>query len=183
MAKEIIQKLMQKFIPDQEIIKRHRSLQFLGKKLHDPNLWHLNRRSISLAFAIGLFFAWIPTPTQMAFSAAAAIYFRANLPISVALVWITNPLTMPPLFYLAYQVGLDVLNQPAQTEFSLEALLSGLGDMWQPFLVGCFVLGVISSAVGYFGMKAFWVCNVKKKWAARHKKVRHIVFKSDNWRR
>lgn len=184
MAKKLIQKLMHKFIPDPEVIKRHKSLQFLGDKLHDPNLWHLNRKSISMAFAVGLFFAWVPTPTQMAFAAAAAIYFRSNLPVSVALVWVTNPLTMPPLFYFAYQVGLGVLNQPMQVGF--EFSLSSLDDVWQPFLLGCLIMGVICSAVGYFGMRAFWAYHVKKKWATRHDKprfVRYQTFHANVWRR
>lgn len=186
MAKELIEKMMHKFIPDPEVIKRHKSLQFLGDKLHDPNLWHLNRRSISMAFAVGLFFAWVPTPTQMAFAAAAAIYFRSHLPISVALVWVTNPLTMPPLFYFAYQIGLDVLNQPQQGEFSLDAVLSGLGDVWQPFLLGCAIMGVISSVVGYFGIQAFWAYHVKKKWATRRNQprfARQHTFHANSWRR
>ncbi|MEI7796165.1 MAG: DUF2062 domain-containing protein [Methylococcaceae bacterium] len=188
MAKELIEKMMHRFIPDPEAIKRHKSLQFLGEKLHDPNLWHLNRRSISLAFAVGLFCAWIPTPTQMAIAAAGAIYFRANLPVSVALVWVTNPLTMPPLFYFAYQVGLDVMNQPAaEGDFSLTSVLSGLGDVWQPFLLGCLIMGVISATVGYFGMKTFWAYHVKKKWTHRHekshKKQTHSLFHAIEWRR
>lgn len=169
MAKELIEKLMHKFIPDPEVIKHHKSLQFLGEKLHDPNLWHLNRKSISMAFAVGLFFAWIPTPTQMAMAAAAAIYFRANLPVSVALVWLTNPLTMPPLFYFAYQIGLSILNQPMQAGF--EFSLSSLGDVWQPFLVGCVIMAILSSIVGYFGMRTFWVYHVKKKWRQRNRKI------------
>ena len=32
-------------LPSAHQVKFHRSLQFLGKYLHDPNLWHLNRRS------------------------------------------------------------------------------------------------------------------------------------------
>ena len=99
-------RLIKKYMPDPEKLKQQKSLQFLGDRLHEPNLWHLNRRSVSLAFAVGLFAAWIPTPGQMAIAAAAAFYFRANLPISVALVWVTNPLTMPPMFYFAYIVGL-----------------------------------------------------------------------------
>jgi len=170
MPKETIQKLINKFIPDPEIIKRHKNLQFLGDKLHEPNLWHLNRRSIALAFAVGLFCAWIPTPTQMAIAAAGAIYFRANLPISVALVWITNPITMPPLFYFAYEVGLWFMNQPAGTDesgFSVSNIFSGLSNIWQPFLVGCFIMGVVSSAVGYFGLQYYWKYHITKKWEER----------------
>jgi uncharacterized protein (DUF2062 family) len=188
MAKELIEKMMHKFIPDPEVIKRHKSLQFLGQKLHDPNLWHINRRSICMAFAVGLFGAWIPTPGQMAIAAAMAIYFRANLPISVALVWLTNPITMPPLFFFAYQVGLWSMNLPASDgfDFSLTGMLSELGDVWQPFLMGCFILGVTSAVVGYFVMKQFWAYHVKQKWNTRSTKVRkftrYAVFHSTEWR-
>jgi len=48
-------KLIKKYLPDPESLKKHKNLQFLGEKLQEPNLWHLNRRSISMAFAVGLF--------------------------------------------------------------------------------------------------------------------------------
>jgi uncharacterized protein (DUF2062 family) len=166
MAKAFIKKLLHKFIPDHNVIKQHKNLQFLGDKLQDPNLWHLNRHSVMMAFAIGLFVAWIPTPGQMAIAAVGAFYFRGNLPISIALVWITNPLTMPPLFYFAYLVGLTVLNLPAAS-FSLDAVLSG--KILFPFLTGCLILGVTCATVGYFGINYFWHYHVAKKWASRKK--------------
>jgi uncharacterized protein len=173
MAKELIQKMLHRFLPNPDVIIHHKNLQFLGKRLHEPNLWHLTRRSISIAFAVGLFCAWIPTPTQMAFAAMGAIYFRANLPISVVLVWITNPITMPPLFYFAYRVGLSFMNleSPSATfQFSVESIWSGLGDVWQPFLVGCLILGISCSVAGYHGIRYFWAYEIKKKWAARQAK-------------
>lgn len=164
MAKQYIQRLLHKFVPDYDVIKRHKSLQFLGEKLHEPNLWHLNRHSVAKAFAVGLFCAWIPAPMQMAIAAAGAIYFRANIPISVALVWITNPVTMPPLFYFAYWVGLYYLKVPP-AKFSLDTFLSG--DILGPFLTGCFILGVTSALAGYIGIDYFWRYQVEKKWRAR----------------
>ena len=180
MAKEFIQKMINKFIPDHDVIKQHKNLQFLGDRLLEPNLWHLNRRSVAKAFAVGLFCAWVPTPMQMIFGAIGAIYFRSNIPISVGLVWITNPVTMPPLFYFAYWVGLHVLNVPA-AEFSLDAILSG--DILGPFLTGCLVLGIICSSAGYFAINYFWRAHVTKKWAARkaarlHKATPKNPFKS-----
>jgi uncharacterized protein len=156
---------LKKYMPNPEMIKNHKSLQFLGEKLHDPNLWHLHRRSVSIAFAIGLFCAWIPTPTQMALAAIGAFYFRGNLPIAVGLVWLTNPITMPPLFYFAYRVGLSVLNMPSAAEFSLEAVLSG--GLWIPFLTGCLIMGIICSTAGYFGIQGFWYYYTKRKWMHR----------------
>jgi uncharacterized protein len=158
---------LKKYMPNPEMVKKHKSLQFLGKKLHDPNLLNLNQRSVSIAFAVGLFCAWIPVPMQMVLAAIGALYFRGNLPIAVGLVWLTNPITMPPLFYFSYLVGLWILNMPA-AEFSLNAVLSG--SLWIPFLTGCLILGIISSALGYFGMRYFWYFYTQNKWLNRKAK-------------
>lgn len=166
-------KLIQKYLPSAESIKQHKNLQFLGDKLHQSNLWHLNRHSVALAFAVGLFCAWIPTPGQMAIAASAALYFRANLPISVALVWLTNPITMPPLFYFAYRVGLVFLDYPppsADFVFSLEGILTGVGDVGGIFLYGCFVCAVLSAVLGYCGIQLFWRYHVGKQWLLRQAK-------------
>jgi uncharacterized protein (DUF2062 family) len=170
MPKEFIKKLIQKFIPDPDVITKHKNLQFLGDRLHDSNLWHLSRRSVSLAFAVGLFAAWIPVPMQMVIAAVGALYYRANLPIAVALVWITNPVTMPPLFYFSYRVGLWFMDRPSPAKdfvFSVEGVMSGLGDVWEPFLLGCFIMGIISSAAGYFGIQYFWAYQITRKWDER----------------
>lgn len=169
MPKKIIKRLM----PNPDTFKEHKNLQFLGDRLHEPNLWHLNRRSVSRAFAIGLFAAWIPLPSQMAIAAIAAFYFRANLPISVILVWLSNPITMPPLFYFAYQVGLWGLGMPAsetEFEFSLDGVMNGLGDIWQPFLFGCLIMGIVCSALGYAGIRIYWRMHVLKHWEKRQDK-------------
>lgn len=152
-------KIIKRYMPEPHKIREHRSLSFLGDILHDPGLWHMNRRSVSGAFAVGLFFAWVPVPFQMALAALVAVPFRVNLPISVALVWITNPLTMPPMFYAAYLLGTVLLGtEPMAFEFELswEWLKHGLGHIWEPFLLGCGVLGVISAALGYAGMRGIW---------------------------
>ena len=43
----------------------------------------------------------LPIPGQMFIAVALAIIFTANLPISFALIFVTNPLTMPAVFYLS----------------------------------------------------------------------------------
>ena len=170
-------------MPNPDLIKNHKNLQFLGDKLHDPNFWHLSRRSVSMAFAIGLFAAWLPVPGQMAIAAVGAFSYRANLPIAVALVWLTNPITMPPLFYFAYRVGLWFMDRPSPAEnfkFSLEGVTSGFGNTWEPFLLGCFIMGISCSAAGYFGINYFWHQHVAKKWAARKQKKPGVAASLDN---
>lgn len=163
-------KLIRRYMPDTHKIRTHKHLQFFGKLLHDANLWHLNRRSVSGAFAIGLFMAFVPMPFQMIPAAALAIWFRVNLPIAVALVWLTNPVTMPPVFYFCYKVGTWVLQRPLkQFDFELtwDWLTNELGQIWQPFLLGCFLVGAIVAAAGYFGMHALWRWHVVRDWERR----------------
>ena len=152
-------KLLLRFTPDREKIKGIKALEFLGEKLHRPNLWHLNRRSVSLAFAVGFWAMYTPPlPFQMVIAAVLAIYFNANLPISVALVWITNPVTWLPMYYTAYKVGAFALGQGSfefeqfSQLFSIEKVL----ELGTPLLLGCFILMNVGAVVGYFGAQFLW---------------------------
>ncbi len=138
-----------------------------GARLHDSNLWHLNRRSAAGAFAVGLFCAFVPIPLQMILAAAVAILLRVNFPISVALVWITNPLTMAPIYYFAYKLGAWVLHQPAQELLfppSFDQILTGLNAVWIPLFLGCFILSSVSAIVGYFAVSGLWRLYVVRQW-------------------
>jgi hypothetical protein len=163
-------KTIQRFLPDPNKIRHHKSLKIFGKLLQDANLWHLNRRSARGAFAVGLFFAFIPVPFQMVLAAATAIVFRVNLPISATLVWLTNPLTMPPIFYGSYLVGTLVLNQPEQ-HFAFELnwawFEQSIETIGPAFLVGSLVCASIASLIGYFGIDILWRRSVVKARAAR----------------
>lgn len=139
----------------------------------DPNLWHLNRHSASGAFGIGLFFAFWPVPFQMWLSAFAAIPLRVNLPLSVATVWLTNPLTMPPIFYGAYKVGAWVLGTDVgEFEFQLswEWLMGSVNTIGPAFLLGCMICSVVFGSVGYATMNFLWRRSVIKSWQARRAK-------------
>ncbi len=166
-------KYIRRFLPDPHKIREHRHLRLFGTLLHDPNLWHLNRRSASGAFAVGLFMAFVPMPFQMIPAAAAAILLRVNLPISVALVWITNPFTMPPVFYFCYTLGAWLLETPVHAvefEVSWEWASTELVRIWKPFLLGSFLVAAVCSALGYFGIRALWRWHVIREWEQRKEK-------------
>jgi uncharacterized protein (DUF2062 family) len=165
-------RLIKRYLPDHGKIRDHKHLRFFGKLLHDPHLWHLNRRSVSGACAVGLFSAFVPIPFQMALAAGIAMVVRVNLPIAASLVWITNPVTMPPIFYIAYKIGAWILREPERKfsfELSFEWLANGLHTVWQPFLLGCFVLGTLSAATGYALARRLWRWRVVVDWQARGK--------------
>jgi uncharacterized protein (DUF2062 family) len=91
-------------------LKRNKKLQKLGKNFFQEKLWSLEPSNVPNALAIGIFVAFIPTPMQMLIAASLAIYFKANIPISVSLVWITNPVTAGPIFYACYLFGKNLIN-------------------------------------------------------------------------
>ncbi len=163
-------KFIKRFMPEPHRVKEHKHLQFLGDALHNPSLWHLNRRSVSIAFAIGLFMAMMPMPFQMIPAAVLAIVLRANLLLSVALVWISNPITMPPIFYFSYKVGAAIIGRQGSNfafEVSWQWLSTELAQVWQPFLLGCFVVGIVLSITGYFTIQGLWRLHVVREWEKR----------------
>ncbi|MFJ5297038.1 DUF2062 domain-containing protein [Pseudomonas sp. NPDC088368] len=162
--------LIKRYMPDPNSIREHKSLRFLGTLLHDPNLWHLNRHSVARAMGIGLFAALMPMPLQMLLAAFLAIWLRANMPIAVSLCWLTNPLTMPPVFYVTYKIGALLLGLPPRhfpDEMSWDWISGQLTTLWQPFLLGSLVAGVVLGLVGYFGTMGYWRWWVGRQWKRR----------------
>lgn len=150
---------LQKYIPERKHIQEHKHLRHFGDWLHDPNIWHLTRRSSAGGVAIGLFWAMMPIPMQTIFAAATAMLLRLNLPLSVIFVWVTNPITAAPVYYLAYKLGSVLLNEPIQNfafEFSMNWMTDTLIHIWQPLMAGCLLLGVFSAAVGNVIIRVLW---------------------------
>ncbi len=149
-----MKKFLKRYSPNPEEVKNHKHLGWLSQHLHNASLWNFNRKSIARAFAIGLFCAFIPVPFQMLLAAPGAVIFSANLPLSIALVWITNPLTMPPIFYGCYKLGAWILGVGIEKDFvmSLEYVWQVFDVIWQPFLLGCLIVSIVSAAIGYFSV-------------------------------
>ncbi len=165
---------IRRFMPDPDLIRRQKALRIFGNVLYNPNLWVLNRRSAAGAFAVGLFMAFVPLPSQMIMSAGVAIFCGVNLPLAVALVWISNPITMPVMFYFAYKVGavaMQVPPQPFYFELSWEFIVEQMTTLGPPFLLGCAICAVLSSIIGYFGIRGLWRYSVVRSWEKRKLRI------------
>ena len=96
-------KTIRRFLPDIKGILDRPSLRWISNLPQDPNLLHLNRHSVSLAVFIGIFCAFIPIPIQTLLVIGMCFWWGANLPISMMIIWLSNPITIPPMFYLTYK--------------------------------------------------------------------------------
>jgi uncharacterized protein (DUF2062 family) len=168
-----VKRWLKRLAPDRAKIREHKHLRLFGELLQDPSLWHLNRRSASGAFALGLFVMYLPPLGQMLIATAGAITFRVNLPISVALVWVSNPLTIPAMYYFAYLVGsriLGVPSQPLDLGFWLE--WRNWLTLLAPMTVGCLVCGAVCSALGYFAVQGLWRWRLLRQIRLRRERYR-----------
>ena len=92
--------------------------------------------------------------------------------IAVVVVFISNPITMPPLFFTAYKVGAHLLGETPRAidfEISIDWLLTSLVEIWQPFLLGCLTMSVLSAMVGYLAVQIIWRIHVRQLWRERQR--------------
>lgn len=142
----------------------------MGPLLRDPNLFHINRVSIASSFFIGLFCAFLPVPGQMFIAAFLALLFRTNLPVAVSLIWISNPLTIAPMFLFSYSIGVLLLGHQ-ETQFTIELSwewASAQGSaIWLPLITGSLICGLVSGITGYLTILYLWRWKVIKNWEQR----------------
>ncbi|WP_404362065.1 DUF2062 domain-containing protein [Marinobacter sp.] len=163
-------KFMKRYLPSPDKVRAIRSLHFLGDILHEPNLWHINRHGVSRAFLIGIFWCFIPMPFQMVAAAFCAIWFNANMPLSVALVWISNPLTMPPMFYFNYKMGAWLLGRPVmefEFQFTWDWISTRLVDIGIPLYFGSLITATLTACISYAVLQYLWRRKVRADWRKR----------------
>ena len=165
----MIKNVIKRLFPKLDAVKEEKILKIFGPAVLQPNLWHINKKSVSRGFAIGAFCAFLPIPGQMLLAAFLAITFAGNLPISLILTWISNPFTYTPIFYFAYRIGKFFITDTSN--FYIESdeinLLSNIIDIWEPLLIGSLLLATIGSLISYIFIRLYWRYYVLKIWAKR----------------
>ena len=170
-------------MPHADAVRANRMVAPFARWLTHPNLWHLNRRSVPGAVAIGLFSGLIPGPLQMLTALVLAVPLRKNLPVALLATFYTNPLTIVPLYLLAYQYGALLLGAEARAAHlpawemdwsdwsaSFQALLAWMGSLGKPLGVGLVALAATLAAIGYVATRVAWRAYVVLAWRARRRK-------------
>jgi uncharacterized protein (DUF2062 family) len=172
-------KYFRQYLPSHDSVRRHRLIARFGRFLDHPNLWHLNRRSVSGGVAIGLFAGLVPGPLQMLTAAILAIPLRVNLPVALLMTLYTNPFTIVPLYLLAYWIGSALVGSgsgpmtepPAFSWAQAGEWLYGMTD-WalahgKPLAVGLIVLASGLAALGWTAVQLAWRAWVIVQWRRR----------------
>jgi uncharacterized protein len=113
-----------------------------------------------------------------------AIPLRKNIPLALLVTLYTNPLTIVPLYLLAYGYGQLLLGMTQPGALPMEPFLwdwSNLGGslrefgawtmaLGKPLAVGLLALAATLAAFGYFAMELAWRAYVILAWRSRAKK-------------
>ena len=127
--------------------------------------------AIALGAAIGVFVAFTPTVgLQMVLAALIATLVGASRPAAIIPAWITNPLTIPPIFALTYWVGSLFWSGPpvADVYARLVTVIKGLeklswyafveqfkaffkigAELFIPLCIGGAIVGCVCAAASY----------------------------------
>ena len=176
-------KYFRRFLPTHTWVHEHRWLGRFGAHLQHPNLWHLNRHSVAGGVALGLFSGLVPGPLQMLTALFLAIPLHVNLPVALLTTLYTNPVTILPLYLLAYEYGALLIGETGRAhvvkEFemnwlnlaeSMRALSAWCLSLGKPLAVGLPALAFTLAGVGYFLVKLAWRLQVTYAWRARRRK-------------
>jgi hypothetical protein len=141
-------------------------LRGLAPYLANPKLWHWSRRGVAAGMAIGLFIGLAIPVAQILLAAAAAVVLRANVAVAAAGTLVTNPLTIPPIYYAAYQLGAWSTGAPVPASFSLAdpaMFWENLGAIGMPLFAGLGIAASVAAVAGYLLISQAWAWRVAAK--------------------
>jgi len=141
----------------------------------------VNRNSVSKAVLVGVFFAFIPMPLQMLAVVLLIPFIKFNVPIGVSLVWITNPVTMPFVFYAELVIGdlltmspinqnLDFMVELFTMDWFSTAFLSKLTEVIIPLYAGALFTALTLSVASYYLVRWLWLRSVHHEKIHREKR-------------
>jgi len=147
-----------------KIIKNQTIQDLLVKYNISTDYTSLRTRMVARGVFLGLFIAMIPMPFQMFAVFLFTFVGRFNFPIAIAMCWITNPFSMPFIYYIEYLTGAFFLNiEPQDVQMSIEWFNENLDTIVVPLYFGALVYSLLLSTMGYYLMSYCWKCKNRRR--------------------
>ncbi len=139
--------------------------QFIKKYKLPEGYLSINRKSVSRGIFWGILIAFIPMPFQMLVVLALTPFTKFNVPIAISMVWLSNPFTMPFMYYVEYQTGSFLLGNPAlpDVKLTLEWFQSHWDRIILPLYLGTIPYSIIISTLAYIAVNRCWINSVRKQ--------------------
>jgi uncharacterized protein (DUF2062 family) len=137
------------------------------EKYHLPRAYfNINRKMITRGILVGLFWGFIPMPMQMAGVMATTPFFRFNAPLGLLTVWLSNPITYGPLWYVEYLTGNFILGREGLEgiQLTMHWFKSHWDDIVVPLYVGTAFFSIVVSLVIYLLLNWLWIRSAHHEW-------------------
>ncbi len=161
-----MQRWLKRVTPDRQALERHWCVKHFTALLTDRGCWTFHRHSVTRAFALALFIAFIPPtplPVHLLACTVLGMYFRLNLPVMFATVLLSNPLTWFPQVAGSLWVGAKLMRldlMPMLHAVKHQSFSADISGLWAPLLLGALVLGLIAAAFGFILAEVAWRARV-----------------------
>jgi uncharacterized protein (DUF2062 family) len=141
-----------------EKIKRHfKEQNYIEKYNISKRYFIVNRKMVARGVFLGLFIAMIPMPAQMLVVVLFTFVGKFNFPIAIIMCWVTNPLTMPLIYYIQYMTGSFILGiEPTSVEMSLEWFNENFSNIIIPLYFGAFLYAIGLATLAYYAINLYW---------------------------
>lgn len=163
--------------PTREKILAHRALRRVRPWLDHAYLWHFSRHSVPGALAAGIVAAMLPPPLQTISAVFLAFKCRLHLPTALVGTLVTNPFTIVPIYWLAYELGALLLGHPSLHLHDVQQTAANdLSSLWPllgwPWLLGLALLTATAAVLAYGVSRALWVYAIRWRWRRRQSRNR-----------
>lgn len=172
------------WLPSPEKVNHLKIMKIFGQHTLNPQLWYVNRRSISNAMFIGTFWGILPIPLHSALIILTVLMFEANLPIALLLAWIMNPFTVVPILIFAFWIGAKIYQVKMINQDMLLGVFHQIMHWIQNFghghidfslakilATGLFFEALLFAILFFLGTRIYWRWSVVRKWQNRHLKL------------
>ncbi|MDQ7968290.1 MAG: DUF2062 domain-containing protein [Oxalicibacterium faecigallinarum] len=182
-----------KHMPTSQSFHDNRYLRPLARYLHHHYLWQFNRRTVAGGLAVGLFAGILSPIAQILFASILAMIARVNLPVAAFATLVTNPFTVPPIYYAAYRVGKSLIGSDPGAAEDLDpetmekivgagSLEGGIGNWFAnmidwlqaagpQLMLGLAIFSVVSAVLGYVLVHVIWQLNSRLRWKRRVRRI------------
>lgn len=139
-----------------------RTSKYLAWAADHKDIWVFKRHNVALGAAIGVGMGILIPLAQIPASAALSVLLRANVGVATLATFVTNPLTVGPLYYAAFRFGEKLTGigfTPLGSSGNFFQWISGVGA---PTIVGLGVFAVVgflltySVVYGLFGVRSLF---------------------------
>jgi uncharacterized protein (DUF2062 family) len=154
-----------RFLKHPRKLKTRPWMKWFARHFLDKRVWKPTQHTMAGGIGIGTFITLQLLPIQMPTATLLCALFRVNIPIALVLCWVSNPVTVPFLAALEYQIGkwfLSFYTSVPATPFP-DHLPESFVEVWvvlrehaPVMLIGGLVLGAICGVIGYIASWGVW---------------------------